>query len=582
MKILVENMSNFRMGLGNISSSNTNVHVIPATRRDNENFRSNEITKKRVCAYCRVSTEEESQATSYELQVSYYTDFIKKNPSWEFVGIFADEGISGTSTKKRLQFQKMIQECVDGKVDYIITKSISRFARNTLDCLQHVRQLKNLDKPVGIFFEKENIDTLDSKSELILTILSSVAQDESRSISENTKWGVQKRFQQGKAHCPTTYFMGYDTDEDGKLFINEEEAEIIRRIYKEFLAGKGSNVIANGLMKDNVVTVRGNFTWTSDRIIKILKNEKYCGDILMQKSVTVDFLTHKRVINKGREQQYFIKDHHDAIIPKEQWYAVQEELKRRYQMLHDPDKKYKQSYSGKCAFSNKFFCAECGRPVIRRRLTSQKNGEKYIFSAWQCRSASGHDREFKDCKSRYIWEFSLEVAFMKMLYELKRNKDKAIEESKAAIVAKGLSKIENDRLVDIERQFTAIGNRLNEMSKSAMRENSDIYEATVNQLTYEQGLLQTEWERLMEKKQETTAMESQLRVLIEILDTLEEEPENYGTDEENNNFRDDIFLQIIERGFMHNDGMVDFELKCGITRTAKAFIRIINKKLKKK
>ncbi len=574
---LIQNVNGLNMGLGSTPLT-SNVQFIPARRRDNANLRSNEITKKRVCAYCRVSTEEESQATSYELQVSHYTEFIKKNSAWEFVGIFADEGISGTSVKKRLQFQKMIQECLDGKIDYIITKSISRFARNTLDCLTYVRELKNLERPVGIYFEKENIDTLDSKSELILTILSSVAQDESRSISENTKWGVQKRFQQGKAHCPTTYFMGYDTDENGKLVINEDEAKIIRRIYKEFIGGKGSEVIARGLMEDKVVTVRGNFTWTSDRIIKILKNEKYCGDILMQKSITVDFLTHRRIINKGHEQQYFIADHHPAIIPKEEWYAVQQELRRRYQMFHDPDNKYRQAYSGKCVFSNKFFCAECGRPVARRRLTSQRNGEKYLFSAWQCKVASGHDKDFKGCRARYIRESSLEAAFMKMLYELKKNRDEAVAEAKVAIDSSGLTDIENIRLAEVESQYKAISNRLNEMAKSSMVANADIYEATMRQLTYEQDLLQDEWQNLMEKKQKSIEMERQLQVIIKLLEELEEEPEDYDKYYEENKYRDDIFSQCVEKGFMHDDGKVDFELKCGITRTAQAFIRIIKRK----
>lgn len=338
------------------------------SERENQTFNSKSVEKKRVCAYCRVSTEEESQATSYDLQVSYYTDYIKRNSSWKFAGVYADEGISGTSTKNREQFLQMIQDCRDGKIDYIITKSISRFARNTLDCLQYIRELKNLPKPVGVFFEKENLDTLDGKSEFFLTILSSIAQEESRTISENTKWGIQKRFQQGKAHCPTTYFLGYDTDENGKLVINEEEAAIVRRIYREFLSGKGSKVIAKGLMKDGIRTIRGNKNWTSNAVYRMLTNEKYCGDILMQKSVTIDFLTHKRVPNEGHQPQYFIQDHHPAIIPKEDWHAVQEELKRRSDLFHDPDGKYRQKYSGRMPFSNVLFCAECGRPVLFLKL----------------------------------------------------------------------------------------------------------------------------------------------------------------------------------------------------------------------
>lgn len=576
-----ENRTNFNNdSLRDSTNLNSRVKVIPAKVKNTMIYENHNENKKRVAVYARVSTEFEAQASSYELQVSYFTEYVQSNPAWELVNVYADSGISGTSTKNRTEFNRMIEDCKDGKIDYVITKSISRFARNTLDCLHYIRLLKNLPNPVGVFFQKENLDTLDSKSELFLTILSSMAQEESRSISENTKWGVQKRFQQGKAHCPTVNFLGYDTDENGNLIINEKEAEVVRRIYREFLEGKGSNVIANGLTKDGIPTVRKREKWTPDRITKIIKNEKYCGDILMQKSVTLDFLTHKRVINKGHQQQYFIKDHHPAIIPRDEWYAAQEESKRRYQMLHDPDKRYKQSYSGKCAFSNKFFCAECARPVIRRRLTSQRNGEKYLFAAWQCRAGAGDRRDSKDCNCRYIRELSLEVAFMKTLYELKKNKQVLIDDAKEAIASNGLSEIKNERLTDIDRQLSVIAKRLNEMAQSAMKKNSEIYEATVNQLLYEQDLLESERENFIDKKQETIAMERQLQVLIELLDTLEEEPENYEKYYEENKFRDDIFLQSVQCGFMHNDGKVDFEFKCGITRTTQAFIRVINKKAK--
>ena len=190
---------------------------------------------KRVCAYCRVSTESVQQQSSYELQVSHYQDLINKHEEWIFAGIYADEGISGTSTKNRDQFKQMIQDCMDGKLDMILTKSISRFARNTLDCLKYVRKLKSLPHPVGIYFERENIDTLDAKSELLLTILSSLAQDESRNISENVKWANQSRYQQGYVHCPTANFLGYDKDSQGNWLINEKQAETVRRIYRECL-----------------------------------------------------------------------------------------------------------------------------------------------------------------------------------------------------------------------------------------------------------------------------------------------------------------------------------------------------------
>ena len=273
-----------------VNNYSSTVKVIPVIREQRAELLA-EIPKKRVCAYCRVSTDQEDQQSSYELQVKYYESFIRQNELWEFSGIYADEGITGTSTKNRTQFQKMIEDCKNGKIDMIITKSISRFARNTLDCLNYVRMLKALPSPVGVYFEKENIDTLDAKSELLLTILSSIAQDESRNISENVRWSIQRRFQQGKAHCPTAFFLGYDTDEKGNLVINEEQAATVRRIYKEFLEGNGTNKIAKGLTEDKVKTGKGNTVWSANSVYRILRNEKYCGDILMQKRVTLDFDT---------------------------------------------------------------------------------------------------------------------------------------------------------------------------------------------------------------------------------------------------------------------------------------------------
>jgi len=216
--------------------------------------------QKRVCAYCRVSTDSDEQLSSYEAQVTYYEEYIKKRPDWEFAGIYADEGITGTSTKNRTEFKRMIDDCLAGRIDMVITKSISRFARNTLDCLKYVRALK--DKDVAVFFEKENIDSMDSKGEVLLTILSSLAQDESRSISENSRWGIARRFQQGKIRVNHKKFTGFDKDENGELIINEKEAGIVRRIFAEYTAGKGCKAIGQGLETDGIITAicRGRVT----------------------------------------------------------------------------------------------------------------------------------------------------------------------------------------------------------------------------------------------------------------------------------------------------------------------------------
>jgi len=534
------------------------VRVIPAKVRTGRNEPNADGVKKRVAAYARISTNDPSQAGSYDLQVEHYTEFIKSNPNWEMVKVYCDEGISGTSTNKRLGFQSLINDCVEGKIDYILTKSISRFARNTLDCLRYIRELKSLG--IGIFFEKENIDTLDAKSELFLTILSSMAQEESRSISENTRWGVKKRFQRGIAHIPTTYFLGYDTDENGKLVINEEEATIIRRIYSEFLNGKGTVTIAKELMKDGILTARGNKTWTSDSVYKILTNEKFCGNALLQKTVTVDFLTHKRIRNDGREQQYFIRNHHPAIISEEDWNATQQEMKRRSDMFRNPDGKYKQAYSNKSCFSNALFCEECGHPIVRRRLTSERNGEKYLYTAWQCRTKI-HPKKYKNnCKARHVWESVLEREFMTLLIDLKKAKNELMQEAQKIIHEYGLSSEEKVRQSNIEAQIEQINDRVQELTEQSNTSIAGVYEASINHLYYEQELLQSEYDELNEREQVSKHMERHLGTLLSYLVDIDEE-------EEEPEFQEDIFRQVIQRGIINKDQEVILEFKCGIRRT---------------
>lgn len=543
------------------SVSNSRVKVIPARHRTSRNVENFDGQKKKIAAYARVSTMEEHQSGSYELQVEYYTDYIQQNPAWELYKVFADEGITGTSTKNRAGFLEMIEDAKAGKIDYIITKSISRFARNTLDCLSTVRMLKNLPKPCGIYFEKENLDTLDSKSELFLTILSSMAQEESRSISENTKWGVQKRFSQGKPHIPTTYFLGYDTDEEGEIFIDEAQAEIVRRIYKDLLDGRGTPTIAKNLTKEGLKTARGNKTWTSDAVYKILRNEKYMGHCLAQKSVTVDFLTHKRVRNKDHQPQYFIRNTHPAIISEEDWYAVQEELDRRNKMLRDPDEKYRMCYSGISPFSNRLFCGECGRPVTRRRMTSTRKGQKYYFTTWHCRAACKRDKEFQDCNSQYVWEAALEIEFMKALYELKQDKENLIADVNEAVDECSLTEVEEARLQELENQIEQVSDQISQLSEREMATHDPLYEANLRHLIYEQEILQMEHDGLYNNKQESIYLQKNLEMLIGYL---------YLVPKEDTKFNSEAFVKTIERVIVYRDHEVEFIFKCGAKRTVTA------------
>lgn len=531
------------------------VSVIPVRARNDINEQNPDRQKRRIGVYVRVSTEMESQLSSYEIQVSYFKEYVEKNPQWELIEIFADEGITGTSTKNRDGFNRMIERCKNKEIDYIITKSISRFARNTLDCLYYIRLLKELG--IGIFFQKENLDTLDSKSELFLTILSSMAQEESRSISENTKWGVQKRFQQGIVHMPTTYFLGYDTDKDGNIIIDEEQAKVVRRIFEEFLNGKGTPSIAKGLTEDEELTARGNVTWTCDAVYKILTNEKYMGDCLAQKTVTLDFLTHKRVRNRDHQPKFLVKNNHPAIISEEDWNAVQQELKRRSKMLRDPDGKYSMRYSGIATFSNMLFCGECQRPVTRRRLTTHtKNREKVLFTAWQCRSAARLDKEYKGCSSKYIWEEDLEKEFMKLLIGLKHKKDIIVQEAQNVIDEYSLSEAEEARLEELTLQIEKITDRISEMAGRAPSRNDPIYEATMQHLMYEQEILNIEFERLNENNQDSIYIKNHLDELLKYIDEVEDE-----------DFREDIFRKTVEKGILFNNHRVEVYFKCGITCT---------------
>lgn len=405
-----------------------NITVIPARKRVGSTAAKEKVKKLRVAAYCRVSTETEEQNSSYEVQVAHYTEFIKKNAEWEFAGIFADDGISGTNTKKREEFNRMIDECMEGNIDLVITKSISRFARNTLDCLKYIRQLK--DKNISVFFEKENINTMDAKGEVLLTIMASLAQQESQSLSQNVKLGLQYRYQQGKVQVNHNRFMGYTKDEDGNLIIVPEEAEIIKRIYREYLEGQSLVGIGRGLEKDGIFTAAGKPRWRPESVKKILQNEKYIGDALLQKTVTVDFLTKKRVKNEGHVPQYYVENSHEAIIPKELFLQAQEELHRRSNIYTGADKN-KRIYSSKYALSTITFCGDCGD--IYRRVYWNIHGRKEFV--WRCVTRIEQGPEV--CKNRTVKEAELYDAVMTAINRLLAGGDNMIrilEENIHAII----------------------------------------------------------------------------------------------------------------------------------------------------
>ncbi|WP_026894839.1 recombinase family protein [Clostridiisalibacter paucivorans] len=405
-----------------------NITIIPARKRVGSSAAKEKIKKLRVAAYCRVSTETEEQNSSYEVQVAHYTEFIKKNDEWEFAGIFADDGISGTNTKRREEFNRMIEECMEGNIDLVITKSISRFARNTLDCLKYIRQLK--EKNISVYFEKENINTMDAKGEVLITIMASLAQQESQSLSQNVKLGLQYRYQQGKVQVNHKRFMGYTKDEEGNLIIEPKEAKIIKRIYKEYLEGESLAGIGRNLERDGILTGAGKPRWRPETIKKILKNEKYMGDALLQKTVTVDFLTKERVKNEGHAPQYYVENSHEGIISKEIYLQAQEELHRRNNIYTGADKN-KRLYSSKYALSTITFCGDCGD--IYRRVYWNIRGRKEFV--WRCVTRIEQGPEV--CKNRTVKEAELYDAVMTAINRLLAGGDNMIrilEENIHAII----------------------------------------------------------------------------------------------------------------------------------------------------
>ena len=396
-----------------------NVSIIPGKMEHGKKVDA-EQKILRVAAYCRVSTQLEQQESSFEAQKNYYTEKITNNPNWKLAGIYADDGISGTDMKKRDEFNRLLQDCEAGKIDMILTKSISRFARNTVDTLNTLRILRK--KGVTVFFEKEHIDTHADNGEMIITVLSGLAQEESFNLSENTRWGIIRKFENGTIILNHNRFMGYTKGKDGELAIVPEEAETVRLIFRMYLEGTSIAGIKRHLEKEGILTVTGRKIWNEGTISKMLSNEKYMGDALLQKSYTADFLTKTRKKNNGEMRQYYITDNHEGIVAKEIYYAVQQEKQRRAERRKPAvtrrAKEKKKGYSSKYILSNLLVCGECGQPY--RRITWTRNGVKRIV--WRCSNRVEHGTEY--CKnSPTLDEEALQRAVMRTVGNVVRDSE---------------------------------------------------------------------------------------------------------------------------------------------------------------
>lgn len=415
---------------------------------------------RRVAAYARVSTDSDEQFTSFEAQVDYYTRQITANADWALVEVYTDEGISGTNTKKRDGFNRMIADALAGKIDLIITKSISRFARNTVDTLTAVRQLK--EKGVEVYFEKENIYTMDSKGELLITIMSSLAQEESRSISENVAWGKRAKCEEGKVYLPYKQFLGYEKGPDGQPQIVEEQAKTVRLIYSLFLEGLMPSGIAKRLESMGTLSPASKQRWQTSTVESILRNEKYKGDALLQKTFCVDFLTKKMKRNEGELPQYYVERSHPAIVSPEVFDEVQQELKRRRETR----------YVGRSGcFSSKIICGECGSYYGRKVWHSN---DKYRTVIWRCQHKYDNG---EPCKTPHVTEDQVKAAFVAEMNRVITNKDQVLSDIRMLIETLTTT-------CELEEKESAAGKELEAISESMRKLVDDYARALIEQDAY--------------------------------------------------------------------------------------------------
>ena len=500
------------------------VRTIPPTVQP-VNTADTQAAYKRVAAYCRVSTKQEEQLNSYETQVRYYTDRINRESGWKLAGIYADKGITGTSMKKRDEFNKLIRQCRCGKVDMIIVKSISRFARNTLDCIRITRMLREIK--VDVYFEEQNLHSIDPASEFYISIYGSIAQSESENISHNVAWGKARSAKDGNVFFAYKSFLGYRRGEDGKPEIDPEQAVTVRLIYDWFLSGKSLPQIAKELTESGIPTPMGRTVWQPSVVQSILSNEKYKGDALLGKTYIVDCISKKKCVNAGERVQYYVENNHLAIIDAATFDRVQEELARRA-----GKRKVKQigttteqgKYCGKYALTELLVCGECGTPY--RRCTWTVRGEKKIV--WRCINRLDYGKKY--CHhSPTMEEAPLQEAIMNAIMKTAQVNPEILQTLKMHIQMGLGAQSGEDKSVEAQIRITQIDREFKEILNGVTVENQDslLSDPRIEELISEKRMLENRLAQYSAAEQHRKNTMSRLDRIFAILDTMKNHPLTY-------------------------------------------------------
>lgn len=531
------------------------VEIIAANLKNNIKNSVKRIIK-RVCAYARVSTDSEEQLTSYSSQINHYTNYIKSNPDWEFAGVYADEGISGTQVKKRTEFMRMIDDALNGKIDIIIAKSISRFARNTLDTLKYVRLLR--EHNVDVYFEKENIHTLELDSEMFLTLYSAFAQAESESTSQNVKMGMRAKMKRGEMNGIARIYGYVWNKETKELEINEEQAKIVRQVFDWYINGKGTQAIAKLLNEKGILTYTGK-RWTSSRIRNMIINEKYVGDLISQKWYIENPISHRAVQNFGEKEKYYVKDHHIPIITRDVWNKAQEIYEKRSSKVIPEGSKHPTNYSKRYPFSSKITCGFCGTTYVRRHGSKKKDGTIPYY--WMCYQRV-YDK--KDCKdSRYIREDILERMFIELYNNIVKNKHKTKELLLNTIknvindndYQKSINEIESNKKILQDKLLKLVDMRLD---NSITKEVYDLKEAEIKTKLFNLDEELKELQKLNDNNKNISTKIKEIEKIINVPYTLTEFDENTFE-----NFVEKIVIGEVLQNGEKDPNVIRFILKTG-------------------